>query len=386
MDIDTLMIDEVTGGSIIAGCIGFDLAGAAHVDVPAHRLILLDFSSGSLACRPVTSVERLETGFCKAAAAFPVVKLNDLSADVLAGFAKDSVVFDRTSTEGSVSGGGGHGARVTGYTLRERKVSEGVKFYVNGSLDLLSVEESVQNAGHATFVIDGLIPWQTITIKSFSDYSNADRYLPKAELLRRNVDREPRNPHRLSDITISASGQPYVAGKLKLGRRGEPATTSTTCEAIQVRVEDDVLAFSDMDRLDALTGGFCQSSYGRHLVRIKTLGRRVLDQSLRNRDTSEFAGAGDQLGSLSSLVYTGEINSSGQEISAFTLNASLGKDGLTIHVHGELRDFPPYVYADCEQRRQRRPVPWHHFEVEAMLPTALLKVRDIVLAKRPPKP
>src|SRR5438046_4662396 len=94
-------IDAQTGNPIVSGRILLDMRGDRKFVLPAHDQILLDFAPNGLACKAVTEVKKLQTGFYQTHTAEPHILFTSLTV------AEFGRIVPASENEGQVRRNGG---------------------------------------------------------------------------------------------------------------------------------------------------------------------------------------------------------------------------------------------------------------------------------------
>jgi hypothetical protein len=395
MHLNEALIDDVTGGAIVNGRLEMTLLEDDYrrFALPPHTMILLDFCTG-VTCKAVTAVERLDTGFCKISTAGPRVRLRMTSQvfnSVVLSAAAGDISQSSSRGEGWIDAGSNYpGVHLVtaGFDLNETKTSDGLVFRISGRLK----QPSPNGIGFSSpevgrFYVEGTIPWHTLALKGL-DALGCHKFTPQGQLLRSRVDGEERNPLHLGDVMIAEGlTWPYVKGSVKLDRATGKRVSQSGAEIMNVHIHDDRIGFSEGSWFQLLTNGFYQSGAINRWFNFKWIGRLLLETALLSQDCWETYCEGDLLGDLSYETGYGDepgdpLGQISQNISAMKVRAVLGNAGLTLHFDGTLDGFDPREFEVHRRRHNSKLVPWDQFELEAVLPWALLQVRDFALAKR----
>lgn len=394
MQITEVMIDDASGGAIIPGRINIRDFQPKLGEVVPHDLLLLDFGSSGLVCRPVLDFERLQTGFCRINTTGPYIRLRRLNFE---GF--NSVLFGRDAGAISISDSGNNGSAgaaphdleydLTGYDLSQKKVANGLSFRIVGNLKENALVSAVPAAYDDGFVVEGIIPWDALIVKGFRAAGGAHKFTPQGKFLIALGRETVRDSHNLRELTLSEGGNTYVFGSLQVatahGKRAERPAENF----LDFRIESDRISFNSVSRLEQLTNGFCRDMYrGKdYYLSLNLVGRRLIEEVFQTENYAEFGCEGLLLGKLS--YNTGYGNGHGdpldrieQSIGSYRLIATLGDRGLRLQYEGRLREFEAQTFERHRKERNSSLVPWQTFSVDSVIPWSLLVVRDFAIARR----
>jgi hypothetical protein len=392
MHIDDALIDEATGGPIVPGRMQLKDSGGNAGQIPPHDMILLEFIAGGLACRAVTGLEKLPSGFCKICVSEPHLHLDKLSLELFS--STPYVSSGAISIKGSRFNGAAVSGRdvvydVTGYELSVEKALAGLFFRISGKFtQSIRTSASMPREGDG-FEIEGIVPWPTATVKGY-DTGGKHKFVRQGKLISALNRETPRNPMRRGDLMIyEGLTYPIIVGSLDVARDAEEQTGRAVANFLHIHIDPDQIRFGNVARCELLSNGFCRSmDFGKgYWINLDLIGRPFLEQAFRSQDRLSLSYEGNHLGHIRyDTPYRDEpgdrLGSISQNIVSYHCTAALDRDGLRLELRGRLGGFDPAEFELHRRERNSSLVAWDRFEVEAQLPWALLLVRDFAIAKR----